>query len=165
MTITRLPVGNFSKPSQQNWFGLKSEAINASCSAVCRCVCDPPLSVPLPSAYLCGTEAASSLFMAPWDAGVKPPQSSGTQRKLLFMLHSPAKCHDLYYRLINLVGGWGRISNDTFRSDVNRVVNLGGDGSVLRAVGQPPRSGVPRRRQEAGVGLWLLIKKKQNNNL
>lgn len=33
--------------------------------------------------------------------------------------------------------------------------------SVLRAVGQPPRSGVPRRRQEAGIGLWLLIKKKK----
>lgn len=53
------------------------------------------------------------------------------------MLHSQAKCHDLYYRLINFGGGGS--SNDVLRSDVNRFAHLRDGQSRLWAVSQRPQ--------------------------
>lgn len=54
------------------------------------------------------------------------------------MLHSQAKCHDLYYRLIIFFLGGG-VSNDVLRSDVNRFVHLRDGQSRLWAVSQRPQ--------------------------
>lgn len=56
------------------------------------------------------------------------------------MLHSQAKCHDLYYRLIIFfLGSGGGGSNDVLRSDVNRFVHLKDGQSRLWAVSQRPQ--------------------------